>query len=149
MLAAAKFPVPGLSVDGDIISYEGIPVEQASESERLRLGAMIGAALNPQFPVALVREGACLDEQNLAEFLAFAEEIGLQAIVERTGAGAECSVIIEDGEVSEDRAGVVAPPEAEEAKPSRKTSKARNDKPAEPPANLLDVASLRTDEEDF
>jgi hypothetical protein len=102
-LAAAKFPVPGLAFDDDGVTLNGLPFNQASAAEQLRISAAMGLAMNPSVKVLLIRDGSLLDEDSLKMLAEMAEAAGGQVTLERVGKGAECSVIIEDGVVSEDR----------------------------------------------
>lgn len=99
-LAAAKWPIPGLGFDGDGVTFNGVPLSQASSAEQTRIAVAIGLALNPKLPVVLIRDGSLLDERSLAAVAEQAKAAGAQVWVERVGHGAECSVIIEDGEVA-------------------------------------------------
>src|SRR5690606_14144794 len=64
-LAAAQFPVPGLGFDETGPSPYGIPLEQASQAERLRVSVAIGAALNPRVKVMLLRDVRLLHEERV------------------------------------------------------------------------------------
>lgn len=99
-LSAARWPIPGLGFDGEGVTFKGVPLEQASSAEQTRIAVAIGLALNPKLPVVLIRDGSLLDEQSLAAVAEQSKAAGAQVWVERVGKGAECSVIIEDGEVS-------------------------------------------------
>lgn len=101
-LAGAKYPVTGLLLTDDGIAYNGIPFEQASAAEQLRVSVGIGLAANPRLRVMLVRDGALLDDNSLAALEKMAEDADAQVWIERVGEGAECSVIIRDGEVVSD-----------------------------------------------
>lgn len=99
-LAATKFPVPGLSFTADgSVAFNGVPFDQASAAERMRVSVAIAAAMNPKLRVMLVRDASLLDEEGLAQLAKLAEEFDLQVWAERVGKGSECSVIIEDGSV--------------------------------------------------
>jgi hypothetical protein len=98
-LAAAKLPVAGLAVDGDAVTLNGVPFEQASSAEQLRAGLAIGAALNPTLRVVLVRDGSLLDEASLRLVAEWAEANRMQVIMERVADGTTSGVVIEDGEV--------------------------------------------------
>lgn len=101
-LEAAKFPVPGLSVDGDTVTFDGQPFKQASTAQQIRVGLAIGAALNPKLRVILVREGSSLDSSSLAEVARWAKENDMQVFLERVGDKATATgVVIEDGEIKE------------------------------------------------
>jgi hypothetical protein len=99
-LAAAKFPVTGLTFSDTGVLFNGIPLEQASAAEKIRVSVAIGAALNPKVRVILVRDGSLLDDKSLALLGSLAAEHKLQVWVERVGKGAECSVIMEDGAIA-------------------------------------------------
>jgi len=101
LLAAAKFPVDGLSFGTDGVLLNGLPLEQACTADRIRLSVAMGFALNPKLKVILVREGSLLfnDETGLHLIADMAREAGAQVWVERVSLGEECSVIIEDGNV--------------------------------------------------
>jgi len=99
-LAKTSFPVEGLAFDENGVTYQGLPFEQASSSEQLRVSIAMGLALNPNFPVLLIRDGSLLDEDNLGMIAKFAAEKDAQVWIERVSEGAECQVIMEDGLVS-------------------------------------------------
>lgn len=108
-LAKAKFPVPGLGFDESGPTLNGLPLEQASQAEKLRLSVAIGAALNPGIRVVLVRNGNDLDRDGLALLAKFAEEHDLQVWCERVSDdGAGCSVVIEDGAIKQAAAATAA-----------------------------------------
>jgi DNA repair exonuclease SbcCD ATPase subunit len=97
-LAAARFPVDGLSVRDDVVTYRGIPFDQVSTSEQIIVSLGIGAASNKDLRYMAIKEGSLLDERNLRAIAAWAQEHDYQVIVERVadrtvGAG----VMIEEG----------------------------------------------------
>jgi len=100
LLASAEYPVPGLAIapEGGVM-LNGFPLEQASAAEALKAGVAICVAMNPGFPVALIRDGSLLDDETLTMVEKFASDHNCQVWVERVGHGEECQVIIEDGEV--------------------------------------------------
>jgi DNA repair exonuclease SbcCD ATPase subunit len=100
MTAAAKYPIKGLSVDADGVSYNGVPFEQASDAEQISICVAIGLALNKELKVLRVRDGSLLDDESLALVVKLAEDAGAQVWIERVGDGEECTVVIEDGSVS-------------------------------------------------
>lgn len=100
-LAKTTFPVDGLALDGDVITFRGLPLAQASQAERLRVCVAISAALNPRIGLALIREGAFLDDEGLQHVLASVEAMGLQAWVEVVGDRKGVGIIIEDGRALE------------------------------------------------
>lgn len=101
-LAAAKFPVAGLSFDESGVLFNGVPFAQASSAEQLRVSVAMGLALNPTLRVVLIRDGSLLDDDGLRLVAEMAAEKDAQVWVERVSDDGEgCSVVIEDGMVSE------------------------------------------------
>jgi hypothetical protein len=118
LLASAKYPVPGLAIapEGGI-TLNGFPLEQASAAEALKTGVAICVAMNPEFPVALIRDASLLDDDTLAMVEQFAVEHGCQVWMERVGHGEECQVIIEDGLVVTNRFEQAEQPTADDDHP--------------------------------
>lgn len=112
-LAAAKFPITGLSFTDDGVTMNDLPLEQASAAEQLRVSVAIGLALNPKLRVLLVRDGSLLDKKSLTVLGAMAEEAGAQVWLERVGTGDEIGILIEDGQASGPGVEVVEAPPAE------------------------------------
>lgn len=100
-LAEAQFPVPTLSFSDSGVLLNGLPFEQASSAEQLRVSVAMGMAMNPRLKVLLIRDGSLLDENNLALLAQMASDNGVQVWLERVGRGQEVSVVIEDGMVAE------------------------------------------------
>jgi DNA repair exonuclease SbcCD ATPase subunit len=99
MISSAAFPVPGLSLDEHGVTYNGIPFDQASSAEQLRVSVAMGIAMNPKLKVLLIRDGSLLDEKSLKIISDMAVEADAQVWIERVSKGKECSLIIEDGEI--------------------------------------------------
>lgn len=101
-LAAATFPLDGLGLDDHGVTWNGLPFSQASTAVRTRVSVAIGAALNPQLRVCLVRNGNDLDTKNLALLADAAKTLDMQLWLERiNGAKGLPTVVIEDGTVAE------------------------------------------------
>ncbi len=101
-IAEADFPVPGMSFDENGVTLDGLPLEQASSSDGIRVSTEMGYSLNPILPLVLIRNGALLDSKRFAAVLEIAEKHDGQVWIERVGDGGECTVIIEDGRVRAD-----------------------------------------------
>lgn len=97
-LAAASFPVDGLSFDVDGITYQGIPFAQASSAEQVRVSVAIAMAMNPKLRVLRVRDGSLLDDDAMAALREQVTAGDFQLWIERVGDTDEGAVIIEDGE---------------------------------------------------
>uniref|UniRef100_A0A6M3KF53 Putative ATPase domain containing protein n=1 Tax=viral metagenome TaxID=1070528 RepID=A0A6M3KF53_9ZZZZ len=102
-LSEAKFPITGLAFDESGVIYQGLPFEQASGAEKLRVSVAMGLAMNPKLNVLLIRDGSLLDADNLEMVARMAEVADAQVWIERVGDGAECQVIIENGKIRNDK----------------------------------------------
>lgn len=111
LIAAAQFPLDGLSIgDGEVI-FNGVPLEQASQAEGLLVTASIGMALNPTVRVMRITDGSLLDSTSFDRLRGLAEERGYQIWVERVAdAGSGVGIVIEDGGIV---SGGVGEPEGE------------------------------------
>jgi hypothetical protein len=94
---AANLPVDGLALGDEEVLYNGLPLSQAADSERLRVSIAIAAALNPKLRVIRVRDGSLLDDDGLKLLAEFAEKHGLQVWLERVASNATTGIILEDG----------------------------------------------------
>ena len=99
LLEGADMPLPGLSVEGDRLMYNGHAWADMSGSEQMRVATAIVRRINPACGFVLVDKLEQMDAQTLAEFAAWCEGEGLQVIGTRVSTGGECSVVIEDGMV--------------------------------------------------
>ncbi len=100
LVAGATFPVPGIGFDENGVTYNGIPFDQSSTAEQIRVSMAVGLAMNPKLKIVLIRDGSHLDEDSLAQVAQMAEDAAAQVWIERVGDGDEGAIIIEDGEVA-------------------------------------------------
>lgn len=100
-IAAAKMPIPGLGIGPDgVVTLNGIPLEQASAAERLRVSVAIGLAMNPRLRVLLIRDASLLDRESMRQVAEMAKAAGAQLWVERVEVDDQTTVLIEDGSAS-------------------------------------------------
>jgi AAA domain len=99
-IAACSFPVPGLALGTDGPMLDGVPLEQASAAQKLRVSVALGLAMNPRLKVLLVRDASLLDETSLALVAEMAAAADAQVWLERVGDGDPTAVVIADGQVS-------------------------------------------------
>ena len=98
LLAGAKLPLPGLSVNEDgALTYNGQAWDNISGSDQLKVATAIVRRLNPECGFVLMDKLEQMDATTLKNFGAWAEQEGLQVIGTRVSRGEECSVVIEDG----------------------------------------------------
>jgi DNA repair exonuclease SbcCD ATPase subunit len=99
-IAAARMPVDGLGFDAaGGVTMNGLPLEQASASERLRVSVAIGIAMNPQLRVLLIHDASLLDRASMRLVAQMAYDAGFQLWVERVDIDDSTTVLIEDGQV--------------------------------------------------
>ena len=96
-IAAAAMPVEGLGFDADGVTLDGLPFEQASQAQQLRVSVAMGFAMNPRLRVLLIRDASLLDAESLAMVAKMAEDVGGQCWMERVEQDGATTVLIEDG----------------------------------------------------
>lgn len=100
-LAAAKFPIEGLSFAGGGVTYGGIPFSQSSSAEQLRVSLAMAMAMSPDLRVIRITDGSLLDSENMALIEEMAVAHDFQIWIERVDESGAVGVVIEDGQVSE------------------------------------------------
>ena len=104
LLKGAQLPLEGLSVEDGELTYNNQKWDNMSGAERLKVSTAIVRKLNPKCGFVLLDKLECMDMNTLNEFGRWLEDEGLQAIATRVSTGDECSIIIEDGYVKEEKA---------------------------------------------
>lgn len=99
ILSEARFPVDGLSIDDNGVTYNGLPFTQASSAEQLRVSVAIGLAANPKLKVLLIRDGSLLDANGMQLITEMADQAGAQVWIERVATDEAVGIVIEDGQV--------------------------------------------------
>jgi len=109
----AKFPIDGLSfeieeegLDGralknarKVVTYHGVPLEECSSAEQIRISTAIGMSANPNMKVLLIREGSLLDASGIDTLEQMAQEHGYQIFAEVVDETGKVGIYLEDGEV--------------------------------------------------
>ena len=98
-LSGAKWPVPDLGVDGDLVLYNGMPLVQAGEGKKLEVSFAIAAALNPELRICRIDGAESLGAKGREEILRIAQEKNMQVFMSRVADGdaEEGEITIEDG----------------------------------------------------
>ena len=99
LLKGADLPLPELTVDNGRLLYKGQEWDNMSSSEQLKVATAIIRKLNPQCGFVLIDKLEQMDVSTMNEFGEWLRKEGLQAIATRVSTGDECSIIIEDGYV--------------------------------------------------
>lgn len=100
-IASAAMPVPGLSFGEGEILFSGLPLNQASDAEQLRISVAIAMASNPKLRILRIRDGSLLDENSLAMVAAMAETNDFQIWLEAVDTSGKVGIVMEDGMVKE------------------------------------------------
>lgn len=115
LVATSPLPVVGLGFSEAGVTFNSVPLEQCSASERLKVSVAVAMALNPRLKVILVRDASLLDSANLRVLEELAKARDFQVWVEQVEESGKVGVFIEDGAVSAVD-GIPAPQPAPEAK---------------------------------
>lgn len=99
MIAAAAMPVEGLQFGEGMVMFKGIPLDQASASEQLRVSVAMAMAMNPQLRVLRITDGSLLDTDSMKALESMAAGADYQVWVELVDESGEVGVVIEDGRV--------------------------------------------------
>lgn len=99
-LAKATFPVDGLGFDEQGVTYQGVPLSQASSAEQIRVSLAMGMSLNPKLKVLMIKDGSLLDADSMAAIREQVAEKDYQLLIERVGNADKGAVVIEDGQVA-------------------------------------------------
>lgn len=98
-IAKAPMPVPGLGFGDGVVTFDGVPFDQAETSAQIRVGVAIAMAANPKLKVIRIKEGSFLDQDNLGLIAEMARAQDYQIWVERVDTSGKIGVVIEDGMV--------------------------------------------------
>jgi hypothetical protein len=97
-ISRAQMPVPGLGFGQQAVTYNGLPLDQASDAEQLRVSCAIAMAANPKLRVLRVRDGSLLDDKSMALLAEMAETHDYQVWCEMLKGG-PAAIVMEDGHV--------------------------------------------------
>lgn len=104
LLEQATIPITGLRIENEIVTINGIPLNQLGTSEQIRTGVLVAAAINPNAGFVLVDGAESLGQDDLGELAKAAREHGLQLIMTTVDPHAETNdhtSVIQDGAVIE------------------------------------------------
>lgn len=100
VLAAAEFPVPGLSLSEDGVIYNGVTFKQASRGEEMLVSASIGMRLNTGARIMLVNDAILMDPPTRKVLAQMAEEHDFLVLAEVTDVSGKTGIYIENGRVA-------------------------------------------------
>ena len=97
----AKLPIDGLTIESSQLMFDGVPFEQASDAEQLRISAAIAMAGDHKLRVIRIRDGSLLDKGSLALLEEMAKKNDYQIWIEQVDESGKVGVVIEDGMVKQ------------------------------------------------
>ena len=98
-IASAAFPLDGLSFNDLGVLFGGVPFQQCSAGEQLRVSVALAMAVNPTIRVIRITDGSLLDSTNMTLIAQMADENDYQVWIERVDESGVVGIYIEDGEV--------------------------------------------------
>lgn len=97
-LEQLDLPVAGMAVDEEMgITFKGVPLQQASASERLKIGVALHLIREPKCRLVWLEGGAYLDRASRDELARLAKEHQLQVLLELVDDFDEKAIVIADG----------------------------------------------------
>lgn len=99
-IAEAKFPLVGLGFGNGAVTFNDLPLSQASSAEQLRVSMAMAMALNPKLRVIRVTDGSLLDSDSLTIIEEMANSGDFQVWMESVDETGKVGVYIVDGQVA-------------------------------------------------
>ena len=100
-LKEAKFPIEGLSLTDECVTFNSKPFSQLSTGEQIRVSTAIAMALNPELKIILIRDGSLLDAEGLKTVIDIAKGRDYQLWIEKVADEKGVGIYIEDGEIKQ------------------------------------------------
>ena len=81
---SSTLPVPGLEFDENQVLLDGLPFneDQVPTSKLIEIGLKLGAALNPNLRLMVIKDGSLLDKKAMDHVLDFCDKNNYQVLVE-------------------------------------------------------------------
>jgi DNA repair exonuclease SbcCD ATPase subunit len=98
-IAHAAYPVEGLGFGNQEVMYNGLPFDQASNAEQIKVSAAIGMTTNSKVRVMRIKDGSLLDDESLAIIAEMAQKHDFQVWLECVDTSGNVGIYLEDGEV--------------------------------------------------
>lgn len=81
LLQRSKLPIKGLSMDENMLLINGVPIHQMGTAQRIKIGVIVAAALNPRSGFICVDGAESLGRTGMRALAEAADELGLQLIM--------------------------------------------------------------------
>lgn len=103
-LAACKFPVEGMSVDGDAVFVNGIPYCELNTEQQIRIGLAMSQASNPKLRATIIKSGDKIYPKKMEVIAKWADENNVLILMERAETKGAVGVVLEEGRVRDEPA---------------------------------------------
>lgn len=125
LIARAGLPIPGLSFDAGVVTYNGLPLSQASGAEQIRVSCAICMASHPSIGLLTLDAGwSELDAESKGILADWARNIGAHIVcVQVSEEPQEAGWHFEDGEITHKDGQPVPPPEPVVDAPKKRSKK--------------------------
>ncbi len=98
-VSSAKFPIEGLAFGEGFVTYGGLPLDQASDAEKLRVSMAMAMAMNPKLRVLRITDGSLLDSNSMRIIEEMAKNKDYQVWIEAVDESGKIGIVIEDGKI--------------------------------------------------
>lgn len=96
-LFAAQMPIDGLGFGDGVVLFEGLPLEQASDAQKLRVSIALAMAANPKLRVLRIKQGSLLDSKSVAILRDMLKAHDFQCWMECVDESGTVGIVMEDG----------------------------------------------------
>lgn len=98
-IANATFPLEGLALTDEAVSFDGILFNRLSTGQQIKVSTAIAMKLNPTARIIFIREGSLLDDEGLRAVAEMAKNNDYQVWIEKIDESGKIGFYIEDGSV--------------------------------------------------
>jgi len=95
----SPLPIKGLSFSEAGVLLDGVPIEQLSQAEKIKVSCAMAMALNPDLRILRIADGSLLGSKSLKIVADLAKEKDYQVWIEIVDDSGKVGIFIEDGEV--------------------------------------------------
>jgi len=99
LIGSVQFPVDALGFGNGAVTYNDLPLSQASAAEQLRVSMAMAMSLNPKLHVLRITDGSLLDSESMRIIEEMANDRDYQVWMEVVDESGKVGVYIEDGQV--------------------------------------------------
>jgi chromosome segregation ATPase len=100
-ISEAKLPIAGIEFGDEEILLNGVPFDQASTAQKLRVAMALIVARSPSLRLAWIRDASLLDDESYAEMQRLAAEYDCDILIETVRPIGKDAVVLEDGRLKQ------------------------------------------------